>query len=175
MDPTSKQALARQIFQRSHLNGSFILRSGQTATDYFDKYQFEAEPALLAEICKHMNAQIPLGTQVLAGLEMGGIPVVTMLSHFSGLPASFVRKVAKSYGTARLSEGTGVDGKRVLIVEDVVTSAGQIVLSATELRKLGATVEYAICAIYRGQGGTEALARIGIKLIALFTRSDFPF
>ncbi|MFG3641734.1 orotate phosphoribosyltransferase [Micromonospora sp. NPDC047762] len=80
---------------------------------------------------------VPTETEVLAGLEMGGIPVVTALGRHTGLPCAFVRKSAKAYGTARLAEGAELVGRQVLIVEDVVISGGQVVISAGQLRDLG--------------------------------------
>ncbi|NUP53644.1 MAG: orotate phosphoribosyltransferase [Catenulispora sp.] len=164
--------LAARIHAASHLTGQFTLRSGQTATEYFDKYRFEADPVLLDEIAQRMALLVPVGIEVLAGLEMGGIPVVTALSRVTGLPSAFVRKQAKTYGTCRLAEGAEVAGRRVLVVEDVVTSGGQIVLSTADLRGLGAVVTEALCVIDRGQGGTEALAAEGIDLISLLTAED---
>ena len=148
------------------------MRSGRVADEYFDKYQFEADPALLGEIAAAMVPLIPEGTQVLAGLEMGGIAVVTALGQQAGLPCAFVRKSAKPYGTRRLAEGAGVKGRRVLVVEDVVTSAGQTAISARELRELGAGIGHALCVIDRQEGGASALAADGIALHALFTRVD---
>jgi orotate phosphoribosyltransferase len=109
---------------------------------------------------------------VLAGLELGGVPIATALSLETGLPVAFVRKEAKPYGTCRLAEGAEVEGRRVLVVEDVVTSGGQIVLSTKELRALGAVVERAICVIDREGGGAQALSQGGIALSALFTKSE---
>ena len=108
-----------------------------TATEHFDKYRFEGDPVLLDEIARQMAPLVPPGTEVLAGLEMGGIPVVTALGRHTGLPCAFVRKQAKPYGTCRLAEGAEVTGRRVLVVEDVVTSGGQIVVSTADLRGLG--------------------------------------
>ena len=164
--------LARQVNGVARLTGTFTLRSGRTATEYFDKYQFEADPVLLDSLAEQMAALIPDGTEVLAGLEMGGIAVVTALGRHAKLPCAFVRKQAKAYGTARLSEGAEVAGRRVLIVEDVVTSGGQVVISANELRKLGAHVDHALCVIDRQEGGAQALADDGITLRALLTRAD---
>lgn len=170
--PVTHSDLAARIHAASHLTGQFTLRSGQTATEYFDKYRFEADPVLLDEIAQRMALLVPVGIEVLAGLEMGGIPVVTALSRVTGLPSAFVRKQAKTYGTCRLAEGAEVAGRRVLVVEDVVTSGGQIVLSTADLRGLGAVVTEALCVIDRGQGGTEALAAEGIDLISLLTAED---
>ena len=111
--------------------------------------------------------------EVLAGLEMGAIAIATLLSQQSGIPAAFIRKAAKPYGTARLAEGSDVADKSVLIVEDVVTSGGQVVLSAGDLRALGARIDTAICVIDREEGGTEALAAAGIRLTPLFRKRDF--
>jgi orotate phosphoribosyltransferase len=88
------------------------------------------------------------------------------------MPCSFVRKQAKRYGTCRLAEGAEGAGRRVLVVEDVVTSGGQIVLSTADLRGLGAQVSEALCVIDRGQGGFEALAAEGIRLASLLTAED---
>ena len=164
--------LARRIHAVSHLTGEFTLRSGRTATEYFDKYRFEADPVLLDEIARRMAPLVPSGTQVLAGLEMGGIPVVTALGRHTGLPCAFVRKQAKAYGTCRLAEGAEVAGQRVLVVEDVVTSGGQIVLSTADLRNRGARVDGALCVIDRQEGGAEALAGHGIALRSLVTAAD---
>jgi len=156
----------------SRLTGEFVLRSGRTATEYFDKYQFEADPVLLDRLAAQLAILIPDGTEVLAGLEMGGIAVVTALGRHAGLPCAFVRKQAKQYGTARLCEGAEVTGRRVLIIEDVVTSGGQVVISAGELRHLGAHVNHALCVIDRQEGGAEALSAHGISLRALLSRAD---
>jgi orotate phosphoribosyltransferase len=164
--------LARQVRDVSRLTGEFVLRSGRRATEYFDKYQFEADPVLLDEVGERMAALLPEGIEVLAGLEMGGIAVVTALGRHAGLPCAFVRKVAKPYGTARLVEGADVAGRRVLVVEDVVTSGGQIAISTGQMREMGARIDHALCVIDRREGGAEALAADGIALGALFTRDD---
>ncbi|MFI7209955.1 orotate phosphoribosyltransferase [Micromonospora maritima] len=167
-----RDRLARQVVATSRLTGDFTLRSGRVAHEYFDKYQFEADPVLLDALAEQMAGLVPDGTEVLAGLEMGGIAVVTALGRHTGLPCAFVRKAAKPYGTARLAEGASVAGRTVLVVEDVVTSGGQVVLSTRELRDLGARVDAAVCVIDRQEGGAEASAAEGIALHALLTRTD---
>jgi orotate phosphoribosyltransferase len=161
--------LAATVYTTAHLSGEFLLRSGRAATEYFDKYRFEADPVLLDAIAEAMVPLVPADTEVLAGLEMGGIPVVTALGRHTGLPCAFVRKEAKTYGTCRLAEGAEVAGRRVLIVEDVVTSGGQIILSTKELRTLGADIREALCVIDRQQGGEASLAAADITLVPLLT------
>lgn len=171
-DVETLAALAREIDTTCRLTGTFVLRSGRTADEYFDKYRFEADPRLLDRVASRLALLIPTDTEVLAGLEMGGIPVVTALGRHTGLPCAFVRKSAKPYGTARLAEGAELVGRRVLVVEDVVTSGGQVVISTGQLRDLGARVEHALCVIDRAEGGAQALAGHGVALRALFTRAD---
>lgn len=164
--------LAAAVHEACHLTGEFTLRSGATATEYFDKFRFEARPDLLAAVADALATLVPEGTEVLAGLELGGIPIVTALSLRTGIPAAFVRKQAKPYGTRRLAEGADVNGRRVLVVEDVATTAGQMLLSTKDLREGGADVGHALVVVDRLAGGREALAGIGVELHALFTRDD---
>ena len=116
-----------------------------------------------------MSELIPEGTEVLAGLEMGGIPVVTAISANTGMPAAFVRKKAKEYGTCKLAEGADVTGKHVLIIEDVVTTGGAIIKGANELREKGAVIDSVLCVIQRADKASDILAAEGLKLIPAFT------
>ncbi|MFI5357453.1 MAG: orotate phosphoribosyltransferase [Opitutales bacterium] len=167
--PTS---LARRVHDAAHLTGTFLLRSGATSTEYFDKYRFEADPALLRDIAVQLAARLPRDWEVLAGLEMGGIPIATMLSQVTGRPTRFIRKQAKPYGTCRYAEGGDVRNRRLLIVEDVVTSGGQILESVHALRSDGAVITDVVCVIDRLAGGAENLAREGLHLTPLFTMEE---
>jgi orotate phosphoribosyltransferase len=164
-----RSELAKRIYDASHLTGEFTLRSGAVSTEYFDKYRFEADPALLHSIAVAMAGMVPLGIGALAGLELGGVPLATMLSQVTGLPARFVRKEAKTYGTCQLAEGGELEGLHVLIVEDVVTSGGAVLDAVAALRDRGATADRVVCVIDRETGGTEKLAEAGLTLDALFT------
>src|SRR5206468_9734106 len=135
----------QRIYTVSHLTGEFTLRSGVVSHEYFDKYRFESDPTLLRAIGEAMAATVSDDVEALAGLELGGVPLAVVLSQVTGLPALFVRKEAKTYGTRNLGEGADVAGVRAVVVEDVVTSGGQVVTSTNHLRQLGATVTHAIC------------------------------
>jgi orotate phosphoribosyltransferase len=165
-------SLAARVYQRARLEGEFRLRSGATSREYFDKYQFESDPALLREVAESMIDLIPPDVDGLAGLELGGIPVATVLSQLSGIPTLFVRKQPKTYGTCRLAEGGQIAERRLVVVEDVVTSAGQVVHSVGQLRELGAIVSVAVCVIDRQVGGAANLTDIAIELRSLFTSED---
>lgn len=167
------QKLAQAIYKVAHLEGDFTLRSGLKSNEYFDKYRFEAQPRLLKAIAMALRPMIPAGTQVLAGLEMGGIPIATALALESGLPVVFVRKRAKEYGTQRVAEGLdSLKGLRACIIEDVVTTGGQVILSVEDLRKEGAIVDRVLCVISRQQGGESQLAKAGLELISLYTQEQ---
>lgn len=164
--------LSVAIYNVAHLTGSFLLRSGITSSHYFDKYQFESDPRLLAAIAEQLAPMIPPETEVLAGLEMGGLAIATALSLHTGLPCVFVRKKAKEYGTCKFAEGPSIEGKNVCIVEDVITSGGQVIISGSELREIGAMITHVVCVIDREQGGREKLREAGFDLNALFTATE---
>ena len=168
----TKEELGRAIYDVSHLTGEFLLRSGKISNEYFDKYRFESRPELLSEIAKHLIALLPDEFDLLAGLEMGGIPLASALSIYSGKRLVFVRKKPKEYGTCKFAEGIEISGKNLVVIEDVVTSGGQVVISTGDLRQDGANINIALCVIDREAGGKEALADAGIELRALFTMSE---
>jgi orotate phosphoribosyltransferase len=164
--------LARDIDATCRLTGEFTLRSGQVSSEYFDKYLFEAQPGLLVRVAEQMVSRVPEGTELLGGLELGGIPIATMLSARTGLPALFVRKQAKEYGTCKLAEGPDVTGRRVTLVEDVITTGGAVRDATRALREAGAVVEVVICAIDRSPEGENPLADVGLEVRPVLTKSE---
>ncbi|MBN1472714.1 MAG: orotate phosphoribosyltransferase [Syntrophaceae bacterium] len=168
----TKGELGKRVFELSNIRGEFLLRSGVVSNEYFDKYLFESPPDVLKAIVDFMAEFVPEKTDALAGLEMGGIPLATMLSQVTGIPALFVRKKAKDYGTCKLAEGGDVEKRRLVVVEDVVTSGGQIVKSVAELRQMGAVISDVLCVIDREAGGKEHLADEKLTLHPLFTMSE---
>lgn len=167
-----KIELGKNIYDVAHITGEFLLRSGKTSNEYFDKYKFESLPELLDPISEHMKSLIPDGTEMLAGLEMGGIPLSSAISLKTGMPSIFVRKKAKEYGTRKLAEGSDFSGKNICVVEDVVTTGGQIIESVKELRKLGAKIDSVMCVIVREPKAFENLETAGLKLLPLFTMEE---
>jgi orotate phosphoribosyltransferase len=164
--------LARRIYARSHLTGEFTLRSGMVSDEYFDKYLFESDPVLLRQVAGALVRLLPRGVDALAGLELGGVPLATVCSQTLGLPTLFVRKQAKRYRTRRLAEGGQVRGRRLAVIEDVVTSGGQVLDSCGMLREQGADIVVVLCVIDREVGAREHLRRANLELRSLFTASD---
>ena len=164
--------LARQIYEVAHLRGTFRLRAGKTSTEYFDKFQFTSRPELLEAVAEAMAEIVPSDVEVLAGLQLGGVPLAAALALKTRIPAVYVRLQRKSYATQKIAEGVELDGKVVAIVEDVVSTGGQIVLSTDDLRAEGADVRYALAVVDREAGGHEAIAAAGLGYRFLFTSSD---
>jgi orotate phosphoribosyltransferase len=167
-----RTALAARIADASLLRGQFTLRSGRTSTWYLDKYRFSTRPEILRELGVMFTERIPAGVNRLAGAELGGIPLVTAASMASGLPTVFIRNAKKEYGTAKQLEGILEAGDRVLLVEDVATTGGQVLEPAGVIEAQGATVERIVAVIDRGEGARENIEGAGYAFDALFTAAD---
>ena len=83
-----------------------------------------------------------------------------------------MRKKAKDYGTCKLAEGPDVAGRRVTIVEDVVTTGGAVRDATRALREAGAVVEVVVCAIDRSPADEQPLADLGLEVRAALTRAE---
>jgi orotate phosphoribosyltransferase len=162
--------LARDVDARCRLRGQFTLRSGQVSSEYFDKYLLESDPVLLRRVTDQMSTLLPPDTHALGGLELGGVPLAVMLSQATGIPALFVRKQAKNYGTCRIAEGGDPAGLMVALVEDVITTSGAVIQAARALRDLGAIVSTVVCVIDRSQPGSAGLAAAGIAVRSILNK-----
>jgi orotate phosphoribosyltransferase len=167
-----KVQLANQIKSTSFLTGKFTLRSGMTSSFYLDKYRFESDPLILMAIVDELEKLLPKTFDKLAGLELGGVPLATALSLRTGKKCLFVRKTPKTYGTCNLVEGGFEKGESAVVIEDVITTAGQVYSSVNQMRELGLIVQHAICVIDRQQGGQEKLENIGCSLASVFTLDE---
>ena len=165
-------ALARDVDACCRLTGEFTLRSGQVASEYFDKYLFESDPALLGRVADEMVGLLPEDTELLGGLELGGIPIATMVSSLTGRPVAFVRTKAKEYGTCKLAEGPDATGRRVTLIEDVITTGGAVRDATRALREAGAVVEVVVCAIDRSPEGQNPLEDVGLEVRAVLTKVE---
>ena len=167
--------LARGIREHAYLEGDFVLRSGRRSRYYLDKYRFETEPALLRALGERLAARVgeaaPDATR-LAAPELGAVALAASASLASGLPFLIVRKEAKEYGTGRALEGAFEEGEIVCLVEDVVTTGGAAIGAVRSLRAACLHCDAAVCAVDREEGGREALARDGVRLVALFRAAD---
>ena len=161
--------LIKQIRAVSYLTGEFKLRSGNISNFYWDKYRFESDPALLIAIAKEMVELLPSGYDGLAGLELGGIPLATTISLQTGMPCFYVRKEAKTYGTCNLIEGGAKTGSNLVVIEDVITTAGQVCTSIEQIRAAGYTVEHVVAVIDRQAGGAEKISALGCSFASVFT------
>jgi orotate phosphoribosyltransferase len=166
------ETLARRVRAVGFLRSELPLRSGQASDEYFDKYLMEADPTLLSDVARAMADLVPSGDVVLAGLELGGVPLVTMLGQLTRRPIRFVRKQARERGTRQLIEGGPVAGATAVLVEDVVTAGRTVVAAAQAVRAAGAEVKTALCFLDRDEGGSAALATIGVELRAVLTEAE---
>lgn len=162
--------IARLLLESGAIEyGDFLLASGARSSYYIDIKAATTNPAILAEIGK----AIAEGREfdVVAGVAVGGVPIAVAVSLASGRPYAIVRKEAKDHGKSGSIIGE-VNGKDVLLVEDVTTSGGSAIYGIEALRAAGAHVDRVVTVVDREAGAREALAEKGVSLQALVRVSD---
>lgn len=170
MTMTTEQ-LARRVKETAYLEGDFVLRSGRRSKFYLDKYLFETAPDILAEMGRRMGEHAA-DADVIAGAELGAVALAAAASLATGKPFAIVRKARKDHGTAKLIEGAPVAGKKVLLVEDVGTTAGAALEAAETLKAAGAQITRLVFAIDRMEGARENVQAAGIEFCAILTAED---
>ncbi len=149
--------LASRIREAALLEGDFVLSSGQRSTFYVDKYLFSTEPDLLRDVAAALSRELPDSVERLAGVELGAVPLVVATALVTGLPYVIVRKFTKGYGTGRGIEGNLERGRRVALIEDVVTTGTQAVQAARSLVDAGARVVAIVSVLDRREVPKERL------------------
>lgn len=168
-------ALGEKLREQALLEGDFVLRSGRRSSFYLDKYRFETQPELLEPLGNRLAAaarEFEPDAVRLAGPAVGAVALAAAASLASGLPFLIVRPEAKEYGTANRVEGVFDAGDLVCLIEDVVTSGGALAEAVKALREAGLEVRQAVCVVDREEGGADALARLGVRLRALYTAGE---
>jgi orotate phosphoribosyltransferase len=172
---TAVDELGRRLVETALLEGEFTLRSGKTSTWYLDKYRFETDPGILRALGERLGAAVRAAEPDavrLAAPALGAVALAASGAMASGLPFIIVRDETKGYGTANRLEGPYEPGELVCLVEDVVTSGGALREAVEAVREAGLLVRHAVCVVDREEGGADALARVGVRLDALYRASE---
>ena len=167
--------LLAAIRRHALLEGDFLLRSGKRSRYYLDKYRFETQPDVLAQLGERIAAKAREAEPEAARLacpELGAVTLAAAASLSSRLPFVIVRGRAKEYGTMNRVEGAFEHGETVCLVEDVVTSGGAALEAVEALREAGLKVRAAVCVVDREEGGADLLARHAVRLWPLFHASS---
>jgi orotate phosphoribosyltransferase len=171
----TREELGALLVERALLEGDFVLRSGRRSSWYLDKYRFETEPAILRAVGGALAVaahECEPDAVRLAGPALGAVALAASAAMASGLPFIIVRGETKEYGTAKRIEGPFEPGELVCLLEDVVTSGGALAEAVSAVRDEGLVVRNAVCVVDREEGGSDALARLGVRLRSLFRASE---
>jgi orotate phosphoribosyltransferase len=136
------------------------LASGLRSPIYVDGRHLPFHPPAwhrVIEACASRLRDAPIEAEVISGVEAAGIPHSSALAWLVGRPSVFVRKQAKDHGLGRRVEGGSVDGRRVLLVEDMVTTGGSSLAAIEALRAEGAVVDDCLAIV--SYAFPESLAR----------------
>ncbi|MGA2497475.1 MAG: orotate phosphoribosyltransferase [Tepidisphaeraceae bacterium] len=168
----TKTELAGRIADVALLHGEFTLRSGRKSKYYLDKYRFETQPDVLVELGKMFAERIGAGVRRIAGPELGAVSLAAATSMACGKPFIIVRNAKKDYGSAKQIEGIFERGEAVVIVEDIMTTGGQVLEAAKVLKDAGLKVEKIIGTIDRLEGARQNIESAGYVFESLFTTQD---
>jgi orotate phosphoribosyltransferase len=167
-----KDVLIAQLKQCGAIKfGRFVLTSGAISDYYIDIKKASTEPKILRLIAQQMSEYVQ-GYDMLAGMELGAVPLVVALSLETNIPYVIIRKEKREHGTAKQIEGGDVKGKSVLVVEDVTTSGGSTVKTIQILRENNAEVEKVIVVVDRESGAREQLKKLEVEFISLVSVSE---
>ncbi len=123
-------------------------KSGLKSPVYVDNRRLPFWPAQWRKVIDGFQQVIEerrIAFDVIAGIEAGGIPHSAALGYAMQKPSVFVRKAVKAHGTQSRVEGGGIVGRRVLLIEDLVTTGGSSLSGVMALRDEGAVVEDCLC------------------------------
>lgn len=151
--------------------GRFVLTSGAVSEYYIDIKKASTDPRMLKEIAKEMSIHAK-GYDMLAGMELGAVPLVVALSLETNIPYVIVRKEKREHGTGKQIEGSSVQHKKVLIVEDVTTSGGSVLRTIQILRENMGIVDKVICVVDRESGAREKIEMLEVSFEPLLSVSD---
>lgn len=151
--------------------GRFVLTSGAISDYYIDIKKASTNPIILKKIAETM-AEYTEGYDILAGMELGAVPLVVALSLETKIPYALIRKEKREHGTSKQIEGAEVKGKKVLLIEDVTTSGGSVLKSIRILRDNDALVDEVIVVVDRGAGAEKKLQELDASFIPLISVSD---
>lgn len=151
--------------------GRFVLTSGAISEYYIDIKKGSTKPKVLREIASRLAGHTS-GYTLLAGMELGAVPLAVALSLETDIPYLIIRKKEREHGTKKQIEGDIKEGDKVLVIEDVTTSGGSTEKAVNAIRAAGGIVDEVIVVVDRESGATEKLAKIGVKLIPLLSVSQ---
>ena len=179
----SRARLAEIIRKRSFGRGEITLASGRKSDFYFNLKPTMLDPegaALLAELAYEALKDDRL--DYIGGLEMGAVPLAGALAQLSWLKghpiaAFFVRKKPKEHGARLaiegLAKGESLQGKRIVIVEDVTTTGGSALKAAESVKEAGGNVVLVLTMVDREEGATAAFAEAGLTFRSLYKAAEF--
>ena len=168
----ARQTLIDELRELALVLGEVTLTSGRTAQYYVDAKRAILLPTAFRAVGELVRAEAArAGATAVGGMTMGADPVAcaALAAGFDG-KAFFVRKDTKAHGLQRRIEGPDVDGRTVLVVEDVSTTGGSPLTAAEALQEAGA--EVIAVAVIVDRGGREAVEKAGFEYRAAFELAD---
>jgi orotate phosphoribosyltransferase len=166
-----KKQLISRIKETAYLEGEFTLRSGKKSNYYLDKYLFETCPDILKALGQEFSKYAE-DSNLIAGAELGGVALAAATAMQTGKKWVIIRNSKKDYGTSKMFEGKINKSDKVLLVEDIATTGGQVLEAAKIITDQDAEVTKIVCVIDRKQGARENIESAGFEFESILTKED---
>ena len=151
--------------------GRFVLTSGAISDYYIDIKKASTDPKTLQTIAQELSKHIK-GYDLLAGMELGAVPLVVALALETNIPYVIIRKEKRGHGTSKQIEGSDVKNKKILVIEDVTTSGGSVIKTIQILRENNAEVDKVVVVVDRESGAKEKLQKLNVTFVPLLSVSE---
>lgn len=182
----SKSRLLEILKAKSVFFGDFVLASGARSNHYFDCRLTTLDPEgswlvgnTVLDLIREAESARGLHAEAVGGLTMGADPIslaVGLVSHLRSperaLDVFVVRKSPKSHGQTKLVEGRSVQGRQVVVIDDVITRGDSTLKAVDAIEAEGGKVVLAAVLLDREEGGRAKIEARGIPVVSVFRKSD---
>ena len=181
MESKREKLLALLVEKSFHYDPSrpFKLRSGKMSDVYIDAKAVTLTAQGMPLVGEAVWEKIAtLEAQAIGGLTLGADPIAYAAALFAALTRKgkldvfIVRKEAKAHGTGKGIEGPVAPGKRVIVVDDVVTTGGATLTAIERVLEAGMEILKVVPLVDRQEGGREAIEALGLEYDPVFTKEE---